>query len=219
MKISKREAGIIAVVIIALSGISFAFARNNGEQNNGVPFKEIWEAINGLKEDMTDFVTFKYLERKLNALELLPGSEGPEGPVGPTGATGPKGDTGSAGPKGDTGDTGPTGPIGSAGLGDPDYDSGWVPINQGQTISLHLVEKYELSAFVYVLGKFGDADAGEREVIHQIFLGGEYKGDESAGLTWSMSDEDIIEVRRLPQDANWEKVRVMVWKLPIPIEK
>jgi hypothetical protein len=251
---SRREAGIIAVVIIAMSGISFAFAGNGG-----VPFDEIWDAIFGLQEDMEEIQStldlyaliatlearIVNLETNVGALQFVPGpqgitgpqgatgltgqegptgpmgSQGPEGPPGPAtpGPQGEKGDTGDQGIQGDKGDAGPQGPqgpIGPAGLGDPDYDSCWVPINPGQTKTLILGDKYELSAFVYVLGKYGDASADEPEVIHQIFLGGECNGDESAGITWSISDNDIITVSRLPDDTAWEKVRVMVWKLPKP---
>ena len=104
VKMSKREAGIIAVVIIALSCTSIVFAGNKEEQNNGVPFKEIWDAINGLKAYMENLVTFDYLEDRLAEIELTPGPAGPTGPAGPEG------------PKGDTGDTGPVGPAGTEGL-------------------------------------------------------------------------------------------------------
>ena len=244
---NKREAGIIAVVIIALSGTSFVFAGNEG-----VPFDELWNAIFGLQEDMDDLqntldlygqiaelqTKVDYLESRLTVLELVPGPlgpAGPEGPTGPKGDTGEQGPIGPAGPEGDTGDTGPagpegptgpkgdTGPQGPAGLGDPDYDSGWVSINQNQIREMHLGYKYKWNAFVYVQGK-GALGTDKIVTMHQTFLGGEIVGElftKQAGLTWGMTEktyEDILKVHRGEDDIFWEYVRVMVWKLPPPIE-
>ena len=239
---SKREAGIIAVVIIAMFGVSFVFA-----EKDGVPFDEIWEAIFGVQEDIEDIQTtldlhaliatlearIVNLETNLGALEFVPGPQGITGPQGSTGLTGqegptgpmgsqgpeghrgaigPPGPAGEMGPRGETGEQGPTGPkgdTGDAGLGKPAYDSGWVDIKSGQSITLDTGDiEFELNAFVYVLGMTSD------KVIHQLSLGGEYDGDIKAGLTWSMTKGDTIELRRLPEDVNWEQVRVMVWGLP-----
>ena len=57
------------------------------------------------------------------------GEQGPQGPQGETGATGPAGATGSTGATGATGATGETGPQGEQGPYAPDYDSGWININ------------------------------------------------------------------------------------------
>ena len=60
---------------------------------------------------------------------LLSGSQGPEGPQGEQGPQGPQGETGATGPAGATGATGETGPQGEQGPYAPDYDSGWININ------------------------------------------------------------------------------------------
>lgn len=192
MMTRKRTIGLLLIVGLLTVGFASVYAGGGAQ---GKPFNEIWKAIFGVQDDIAD------LEARIKVLEQAGGQQGPEGPPGPAG---------EQGPKGDPGDTGP------AGLGKPDYDSGWFDLAKGQSTSFKIGEKYQLSAFVYVLGKSGDASAGVPEVIHQIFLGGEYVGDESAGLKWSLTDDDFIEIRRFPDDTVWEQVRVIVWKLPLP---
>ena len=236
---SKREAGIIAVVIIAFSGISFAFA-----EKDGVPFDEIWEAIFGVQEEVADMQSildlhvqiatlsahvqqlqsqYDILQSYVDTIELIPG---PLGPAGETGPQGPQGETGETGPTGSTGPEGPEGPIGPIGatgaLIDPDYDSGWLDIKQDQVISLELGYNYKWNAFVYVLG-LGEFGTDTIATVHQAFLGGEIIGEvfttSQVGLTWGMTKEekgDVIIVHRCADDPFWEYVRVIVWKLPHP---
>ena len=201
MKISKKEAGIIAVVVIALSGTVLVF----GARNNGVPFNEIWEAIKGLQADIAE-------------IELLPGPEGPVGPAGPQGEQGPQGDPGSAGSQGTPGETGPAGPQGPPGfLGKPDYDSGFQPITANQKPTLkHFLGTQNI--FVYVLG----CDH-LTENIHQRYLGGHIDwplptDSKHVGLAYWWNDGDTIHLHRYPDDDqnrgyDWDYYRVMIWSL------
>jgi len=224
---NKKKAGIIAVAIIALSGISFAFAGNKDTQNNGVPFKEIWDAINGLQENVVEI--WEYIED----IELTPGPEGPKGDPGDTGLAGPEGpkgdpgdtglagpegpkgdpgDTGLAGPEGlegppgekgdtgDKGDTGTTGPRGPQGfLGKPDYDSGFQLIAlKKEKIFTHDLGTQNL--FVYVLGR-----DFETKNIHQFYLGGHAIYTPAVdelyqGLHYYWNDDDHIKVFRFHDD-------------------
>jgi hypothetical protein len=100
-----------------------------------------------------------YLESRLTVLELV------QGPPGPTG---PKGDPGNVGP------VGPVGPEGPAGLGEPDYDSGWVTMESGQSHQVFqfdttVIYDYE-NTLVSLEGKMG-------ETIHQREYGIYYRPD------------------------------------------
>lgn len=199
---NKKKAGIIAVAIIALSGISFAFASNKDTQNNGVPFKEIWDAINGLKANVVEI--WEYIED----IELLPG---PAGPVGPAGPEGPEGPTG---PKGDTG------PQGSPGFGTPDFDTGWQPISAGTAITI-IHKLAAKNIFVYVIGM------DETQQMHQRYLGGHIDwppggGSIHVGLCYwweNPGNTNEINLHRFPDDNqdkgfDWDYYRVMIWKIP-----
>lgn len=94
---------------------------------------------------LSNYATVKYVNDKIELIELTPGPvgpkgdkgdrglqgyqgevgppgiqgiQGPEGPEGPEGPPGPKGDQGEPGPKGDPGEQGPPGPAGEL----PDID-------------------------------------------------------------------------------------------------
>jgi hypothetical protein len=104
---------------------------------------------------------------------LTTGPRGPEGPqglrgeTGETGATGPAGSTGPAGPTGATGPEGPQGPQGEQGPYTPDYDSGWVDINDknGEYFTL-THDLASTDVIVDITGKTA-ADSG----AHQRHLG------------------------------------------------
>ena len=64
-------------------------------QTNGLPFDEIWNAINNLQRQLDLILT------KLDGLDDI--SSGPPGPQGPEGQQGPKGDQGPPGPPGPPG--------------------------------------------------------------------------------------------------------------------
>jgi hypothetical protein len=132
MKMNMRRVGIVAVVSVALIfGASFAYAGNEG-----VPFDELWDAIeelwdalSGVQDDVGDMqsqldlygqlavLTAKVdlLEDEYSILELVPGPTGPMGPPGPMGPTGSQGVQGVTGPQGALGPSGVPGPAGSQG--------------------------------------------------------------------------------------------------------
>jgi len=203
VKISKREAGIIAVVIIALSGISFAYAATNGK-----PFNEIWDAIFGL-------------QAAIKNIELLPGPAGEMGPQGPKGETGeqgligPAGSDGPAGATGATGSKGDTGPPGPPGFGKPDLDTGWKSIEAN--VIVPIIYKFGLkNIFVYVIGMDGISNN-----VHQRYLGGhiDWPGPVEVGLCYWWDDANSINLHRFSDDNqdrgfDWDYYRVMIWKIP-----
>ncbi len=93
---------IIAAFLVASVGIVMA----KDTQNNGQPFKELWDAINEIRNQTTS------LWDAITNIELIPGPQGPQGEQGPEGPQGPKGDKGD---KGDTGAIGPQGELGPEG--------------------------------------------------------------------------------------------------------
>lgn len=234
MRMSRKEIGLVVTVIIALTGVSYAFAGPDA-----VPFDEIWEAIFGIQEDVEAIQsTFDLhmeiaelhaivdsLESRLTVLELVPGppgpegDEGPEGPEGPPGEKGDTGDTGATGAKGDKGNTGATGPPGSngakgdqgpPGLLDPDFDSGWTAISAGTPISLNPGFDMD-NTFVYMVGRITYlSPEGDYTKIHQSAYG----GDSPYGIFWYTGVSGNIVVSRTTSDTLWEEVRVMVWQLP-----
>jgi len=144
MKMNMRRVGIVAVVSVALIfGVSFAYAKNEG-----VPFDELWDAIEelwdalgGVQDDVGDMqsqldlygqlavltVKVDLLEDEYSILELVPGPigpMGPPGPMGPTGSQGAQGVTGPQGAQGPPGDPGPAGPQGEQGPEGPEGPAG-----------------------------------------------------------------------------------------------
>lgn len=93
------------------------------------------------------------------------------------------------------------------GLGTPDYNSGWVAINQGQTLQLQH-NLHTKDVLVYVIG-----NDGYLYFIHQISYGGDVQpGDTQEGLYWHSLTEDSIKLYRYPTDSRYYVVRVMIWK-------
>ena len=112
-----------------------------------------------------------------------------------------------------------------ASIGLPDYDSGWVSINQGQTLTLtHNLGTKEV--LVYII-------SNRTNGITQIYQGGEIYWTESppqnnyVGLYWHSLGNTTIAISRYSSDLWWSQVRVMIWKiesqgvggLTIPIDK
>jgi hypothetical protein len=112
-------------------------------------------------------------------------------------------------------------------IGLPDYDSGWVSINQGQTLTLtHDLETTDVLVYV---------TSNRTNGITQIYYGGEIYWSESpaqnnyAGLYWHSLDNTSIAISRYSNDLWWSQVRVMIWKieqepqgvggLTIPVDK
>lgn len=125
------------------------------------------------------------------------GVPGPEGPVGPEGPEGPQG---VVGPQGEVGPAG--------GWGAPDYDSGWITVNKGDTVRLQ--HGLGLDVFVYILGKY------PTPFTHQIYMGSEkynQTGDmREEGVTWK-NYGPYIHVKRMSDDALYSQIRVYAWKI------
>ena len=88
-------------------------------------------------------------------------------------------------------------------IGAPAYDSDWMFISKGQRLPVyHNLNTTEV--FVCIYGKSGE------DGIHNIRYGGNWGG---TGLTWYGLDDDELTLHRWDSDNNWEKVRVMIWKV------
>lgn len=88
----------------------------------------------------------------------------------------------------------------------PAYDSGWLPISQGQTIYLtHNLNTDPAKLFMYVLGYHSILKT------HQLYYGGELTATETYGLyAWNLTNTQI-DLTRWTQDPYWEQVRVQIW--------
>jgi hypothetical protein len=137
----------------------------------------------------------------LGVVELL----GTEGPPGEKGDMGPQGPEGPPGPQGEQGEEGPKG------LGDPDYDSGWKTVTQGEHTTLtHGLSSTNL--LVYLTGK-----SAINNRVNQYGIGlpnGLSDDSDSFGAFWSLPDGDTIRVVRGKMDFGFNQFRVQIWKLP-----
>jgi len=98
-------------------------------------------------------------------------------------------------------------------IGPPAYDSGWVSISPGETLTLpHNLGTTEV--LVYVIGKHPTSLAINQFYYGYVFL---TSGD-VRGLSWFTLTDTSIKVLRGPDDTGaWEQVRVMIWKIqPTP---
>jgi hypothetical protein len=88
----------------------------------------------------------------------------------------------------------------------PAYDSGWLAISSGQSITLtHNLNTDPAKLFFYVLGKHNSLG------IHQILYGGDYTATGYNGLFAYMLTSTQIALCRWPNDWYWEQVRVQIW--------
>jgi hypothetical protein len=89
----------------------------------------------------------------------------------------------------------------------PAYDSGWLDISQGQTMTLtHNLNTDPAKLFFYVLGKSNSFQ------IHQMYYGGENTASNGHdGLLACFLTSTQIDLCRWPDDPYWEQVRVQIW--------
>lgn len=137
-------------------------------------------------------------------------ARGPQGERGPTGATGATGATGSQGAQGLQG---------APGILAPDFDSGWVTINDTGTGADILYVEHNLGTqdiFVYMVGK------DQWGFTHQGRFGG-YVDDvgRDTGAYWLAINENTTMVWRDEDDQvwgspRWAQVRLLIWRLPEP---
>ena len=96
----------------------------------------------------------------------------------------------------------------------PDWDSGWIPIEPGQTYNLTHNQGFQV--MVYLLG--WDYVEGCGQVIHQTSSGGCFWNEQSEtcnGLQWCCSCCDHISIHRNIDDKIWDEFRVLLWNLEI----
>ena len=111
------------------------------------------------------------------------------------------------------------------GFNTPDFDSGWVDIEQGGTVEVnHNLGTRNL--FVYLIGARTHAN---EDLIHQNHFGAEAYGLPEItpnggvvtdfidrGVFWHITDENKIRVIRVWDDIDWHRFRVLLWQLPEP---
>jgi len=162
------------------------FAKDN--QNEGTPFHEIWEAINGLVADIG------ILQDQIETIELTPGlsayqvavEEGFGGTVTEwlNSLVGPKGEQGPEGPQGEVGPAGPQGEQGPAG-------------NDGREVVIidKLVKLAPGESATSKILTVPERYVGQMEImvaVQEQSTGGHYlnfKGDYSFGRRWDLAPD------------------------------
>lgn len=91
---------------------------------------------------------------------------------------------------------------------DPDYNSGWEPINPGQQLILN----HNLQTASVLVYMFGYNTAGSY-YIHQIKEGGDSDWPNEYGVRWQELTTTTITVYRGAQDPDWNYVCVWMWKI------
>jgi hypothetical protein len=92
------------------------------------------------------------------------------------------------------------------GLGSPDYDSGWITIDPGETKSMEHGLGTDEDLFVYVIGRYREGQT------NQLYYGLGYLGDVEIGNGWTM-DDTFISITRGVADVHWDETRVYIWKM------
>jgi len=92
-------------------------------------------------------------------------------------------------------------------MGAPAYDSGWQAITADSYLTLtHNLGTKEL--FVYMIGKDVTGTIGT------MFYGSDLEDGSWRGAYFRIDAENTIDIRRLPDDAVWQEVRVYIWVIP-----
>jgi hypothetical protein len=92
---------------------------------------------------------------------------------------------------------------------EPDWDSGWVTLPAGEvTPFTHNLNT--TNVLVYMIGK----DIDGTYDIHQWKFGTDDNGWSWLGTGWLNLTETTIKVGRQKDDAYWDQVRIMIWKIP-----
>jgi hypothetical protein len=108
---------------------------------------------------------------------------------------------------------------------EPDYDSNWISIEQGQS----LVLTHDLNTTEYFVDLIGRYDTAEAETsdgfitgednFHTYELGGDWSYDPLYGTMemrgiWYVAHENSIRIDRGAHDPFVDYIRVRIWKLP-----
>jgi len=238
---TKKNVGIVALVIIAMSTISFAFAAQDGTS-----FEEIWEAIFGIQNDVEDLqeqyelhAEIEYLrgivealQEQVNNLPTGGGQQGPPGPEGPPGPQGPAGQDGEQGPPGDSHFEGYLPEDFASASHSHDYSdiSNHPPILT-ETDVISLINENSMGLPGYDSGWFVMGPGENVWLEHNLgtydifvyFMGqSTYPLDpdieyihSGRGLDWN-SDPYTPNLIQVLNEVNWQKVRVLIWTLPPP---
>lgn len=111
------------------------------------------------------------------------------------------------------------------GFNTPDYDSGWIDIDQGGSVDVnHNLGTKNL--FVYLIGA---RTLENEDLIHQQHFGAEAYGLPEItpsggvatdfidrGVFWHIRNDDQIKIVRVWDDNDWHRFRVLLWQLPEP---
>lgn len=93
-------------------------------------------------------------------------------------------------------------------LGAPDFDSGWVWINKGQSIILnHNLGTTDV--MVYMMGYDNDST----HYTHQIGFGGDNYFGGAGGAYWYELTSTTIKTTRAADDNDWHMIRALIWKV------
>jgi len=113
--------------------------------------------------------------------------------------------------------------LGGAGFGAPDYDSHWMPIDQGGSVEVsHNLGSTNL--LVYLVGEYDDnythqyAYGGNEEHYVEYVMGEFYfesiEKVGTFGAWWRTDGLDRVIVFRHEHDDSWHEFRVLIWRLP-----
>lgn len=105
---------------------------------------------------------------------------------------------------------------------EPDYDSNWISIEQGQSLTLtHNLNTKEY--FVYLIGRYDTSKGGtfitDEDNFHTVEMGGDwvynilYEESNKYGI-WYVASKNTIRIDRAYHDPYSDYIRVMIWTLP-----
>jgi len=108
---------------------------------------------------------------------------------------------------------------------EPDYDSNWISIETGQSLTLaHDLDTTEY--FVYLIGRYdttedetSDGFITDEDNFHTYEFGGDIWYDTLYGTTkmrgiWYVASKNSIRIDRAADDPFSDYIRVRIWKLP-----
>ena len=92
----------------------------------------------------------------------------------------------------------------------PDYDSGWIPIEPG--VEYTFTHGCGVHVFVYLIG--WDYSGEKGYLIHQDYHSDNQEVETSSwGIKWCCSDIDQITIHRDINDKKWDEIRFFIWNM------
>ena len=107
-----------------------------------------------------------------------------------------------------------------------DYDSGWVDCSKELLYNTFEHNLGTIEYTVYFWGAYWDKETNDRWIYHQRGIGGATNpygtfggeddpvGWEYIGVAWVGATENDVFIVRYPKDEYWEKIRVLIYKIP-----